>query len=56
MSSPTMNEEFKDPKQRASICYSQYHRTSVSNTFLFGEYVKEAEWDGIEFDNFLILK
>jgi len=56
MASPAMSEEFKDPKQRAAICYSQYHRTSVANTYLFGEYVKEAEWDGIEFDNFLLLK
>tara|TARA_R100000458_G_C8133992_1_gene147892 strand:- start:92 stop:286 length:195 start_codon:yes stop_codon:yes gene_type:complete len=45
MASPTMNQEYKDPKQRLAVCHSQYGRSSKATT-----------WDEIEFDNYLILK
>ena len=45
MSSPTMNEEFKDPKQRLAVCHSQHRKSSAS-----------ATWAEIEFDNYLLLK
>lgn len=56
MASPTMNQEYKDPKQRVAVCYSQYHQTSIANTYLYDIYYAEAKWDEIEFDNFLLLK
>jgi hypothetical protein len=45
MASPAMNKEYKDPKQRLAVCYSQQRKSSSS-----------ASWDEIEFDNFLLLK
>jgi hypothetical protein len=45
MASPTMNQEYKDPKQRLAVCYSQHRKSSSA-----------ATWDEIEFDNFLLLK
>jgi hypothetical protein len=45
MASPTMNDEYKDPKQRMAVCYSQYSKSSVS-----------ATWGEIEFDKFLLFK
>jgi len=45
MASPTMNQEYKDPKQRLAVCYSQHKKSSAA-----------ATWDEIEFDNFLLLK
>jgi|TARA_R100001082_G_C4218074_1_gene97969 hypothetical protein len=45
MASPTMNQEYKDPKQRLAVCHSQYTRSSNATT-----------WSEIEFDNYLLLK
>jgi hypothetical protein len=45
MASPVMNDEYKDPKQRLAVCYSQHRKSSAS-----------ATWDEIEFDKFLIFK
>ena len=45
MASPTMNQEYKDPKQRLAVCHSQHQKSS-----------KATSWDEIEFDNFLLLK
>ena len=45
MASSTMNEEYKDPKQRMAVCYSQYRKSSASVT-----------WSEIEFDKFLLFK
>jgi len=45
MASPTMNDEFKDPKQRLAVCHSQHRKSSAT-----------ATWGEIEFDKFLIFK
>ncbi len=45
MASPTMSDEFKDPKQRLAVCHSQYRKSSTA-----------ATWGEIEFDKFLIFK
>ena len=45
MASPAMNQEYKDPKQRLAVCYSQHKKSSAA-----------ATWGEIEFDNFLLLK
>ena len=45
MASSVMNDEYKDPKQRLAVCYSQHRKSSVT-----------ATWDEIEFDKFLIFK
>ena len=45
MASSVMNDEYKDPKQRLAVCYSQHRKSSAS-----------ATWDEIEFDKFLIFK
>jgi len=31
MSSPTMNEEYGDPKQRAAVCHSQFKRKKIKS-------------------------
>jgi hypothetical protein len=45
MASPTMNQEYKDPKQRLAVCHSQHRKSSNATT-----------WNEIEFDNYLLLK
>tara|TARA_R110001592_G_scaffold269221_2_gene535563 strand:+ start:469 stop:663 length:195 start_codon:yes stop_codon:yes gene_type:complete len=45
MASSVMNNEYKDPKQRLAVCYSQYQKSSAS-----------ATWSEIEFDKFLLFK
>jgi len=45
MGSPAMSKEYKDPKQRLAVCYSQHRKSSSA-----------ATWDEIEFDKFLLLK
>ena len=45
MASPTMNKEYKDPKQRMAVCYSQFRKSSTATT-----------WNEIEFDKYLLLK
>jgi hypothetical protein len=45
MASPAMGQEYKDPKQRLAVCYSQHRKSSSATT-----------WSEIEFDNYLLLK
>jgi hypothetical protein len=45
MTSPAMGQEYKDPKQRLAVCYSQHRKSSSATT-----------WSEIEFDNYLLLK